>query len=223
MPNCKYNNSNYRIDFETPIKSPFPDEYKYNGIDNTALLSLDEDNSQKNLDNNFFTNNQAQHYNLEGILFLKNIYWCKHNVYNKNIQLEIYDKFQFLNENSTYFLTHKSNYDNFLKKINTNNYNDFYLFNDEFTFNNFVIDNNNEFAVIIRNIYIKNFKKYGFVDSLVFLSIMHRYSKELNLETNIINFLNKKIKEYYNNFIEEELKIFEKDYKKLNEYIITII
>jgi hypothetical protein len=221
MPNCKYNNSNYRIDFETPIKSPFPDEYKYNGIDNTALLSLDETNSKNNLDDNLYNNNLAQYFNLDGILFLKNIFWCENTDVNKNIQLKIYKKFEFLDEINGNFLNNEKKYVEFAQILNYNNqiYN-FYLFNDNFSFNNFVIDNNNNFAVIIKNIYKKDFSDYGWADSLIFYSIMHKNSTELNLGSNIIEFLKNRIKEYYPYLI--KIEGFKKDYTELNEYINPI-
>jgi hypothetical protein len=216
VPNCEYNNSDYQIDFETPIKSPFLDEYKYNGIDNTALLLLNKNTNKKNLKNN----NIAKKNSLEGILFVENIFWCENTDENKNIQLKIYKKFEFLDEINGNFLMIESNYNDFLTKLNNNNSKGFYLFNNEFTLNDFVIYNN-EFAVIIGQTYGKLNKDYGNTDSLVFLSIMHENSTKLNLESNIINFLKEKIKLYYEYYDLDlaHLNIFKNDFKKIEDHI----
>ena len=222
MPNCEYNNSDYKIDFQTPIESPFENVYKYNGIEKTVLLSLDEDNSQENLNVILLNNNQAKTNQLEGILFLEDIFWCENTGENKNIQLEVYNNFQFLNEIDLNgdFITIESNYSNFLTKLNNNNLKGFYLFDNEKTMNNdnFVINNNN-FTVIINTLKNKKNSDYGNFDSFVFLSIMLKNSKKLKLKDNIINYLKNTIQQYYQKFSNEQKEYFRNNFSELSDLI----
>jgi hypothetical protein len=215
VPNCEFNNKDYKFDFQTPIDTLFENIYKYNGIEKTALLSF-------NLDEHI--NIKEQQDNLKGILFLEDLFWCENTDENKKIQLEIYNKFQFLYENNGDFLTIESNYNDFLTKLNNNNSKGFYLFNNQFNYREFVVEiTNNNFAVIFNIFLKKEFNNYGNADSLVFLSIMHKKSKKLNLNNNIINYLKKTIEQYYNELNENQLNNFKIDFSKLNDYILTII
>ena len=223
-PNCEFNNKDYKIDFQTPIDTLFENVYKYNGIIKTALLSLDEDINKNNLKNNLLINIKEQQNNLKGIIFLEDLFWCENTDENKKIQLEIYNKFQFLYENNGDFLTNQFNYNIFIQKLNDNNYKEFYLFNNKFSDRNFVVEiTNNNFAVIFNIFLKKEFNNYGNVDSLVFLSIMHKRSKKLNLNDNIINYLKETIEQYYKELNENQLNNFKIDFEKLNDYILTII
>jgi hypothetical protein len=222
-PNCEFNNKDYKFNFETPIESPFTNVYKYDGLEKTALLSLEENvsleenkKSKKYLKYNLYNNNIAKTKKLEGILFLENIFWCENTGENKNIQLEIYNKFQFLDEINGNFLTINSNYNIFIQKLNDNNSKGFYLL--QFSVNDFVIYNN-EFAVIINFYKNNNHSIYGNIDYLVFLSMMLKNSKELKLNNDIINYLKNTIKQDYNKFSKKQKKYFKENFSELNDYI----
>ena len=219
-----------KIDFETPIDSPFNEEYIYHGIDNTSLVDydIDENNIEEEQKELISDNRLAKENALDGIIYLLFIYFCKPS--QIFIKISVYNKFKYLkNSNSEQILKNKEVFNNFLKKLNNNNKKNFYLINIEnnennennenYNYNYFTFDNNDEFAIIIDILEEQDYNDYGNADSVLFLSIMHQNSKKLNLNDDIINYLKETIKQYYIELNQTQLKNFNDDHIILSIYI----